>query len=648
MLLRRSAFFAVPGILVILLVVLTLAGARLLSARRHLTEGASDIRHTRTLLSPISRITDSVARARVRRSLLEARAEFGAARNDLQPLAGALDRLGWMPRVGRELAAALPAADTAYYATDSAVHLLDSLSAVWPVITHRGGHGAILVRLEAGLVSGQPQMRAAQVSVDRAHEALARLPSRTGNRSLDADARRLRQMEPVLRSATHWLAVAPLILGAGEPSHELIVLQNPAELRATGGFVGAAGFDTLRDGALSTRFSGSALPHEIDGVPTPLPETLYTSEGAWIFRDANWSPDFPLSARLLRWFYGEDTGRWADGVVGIVDTGITRLLAATGPVFVSDYGVWVNKGNVETLSQQYVHGVPGGRPGVGKQFLGSVITALIARLQALPSSRWQAVGDVIAEAAARRDVMLYDGRPTVETAIRLSGVDGSLVSAPGDYLAIVDDNRSYSKLNPYVDETGTYTASVQADGSVRATLTLRYTVRSSPANLEGAGPNFGLSGSKHDYQDFLRVFVPAGARLIGMRGADRWAPAAAYGLEQFAGRVYVRASSTRTVTIRYVLPSSAGVVADGRYRLSIRRQPGANLHILRVVVAGQSGVSVGGRRELGLSVPVDRDRHLRISVSGVSAPSTHEIGSQTRTSDPYVPFPFFRDPRHPL
>src|SRR5947209_10222002 len=102
-----------------------------------------------------------------------------------------------------------------------------------------------------------------------------------------------------------------------------------------------------------------------------------------------------------------------------------------------------------------------------------------------------------------------------------SGADGLLQAAPGDYLAVIDDNRSYNKLNPYVHESAEYRVEVGSDLWLNATLRLRYHVAPSPADLHGAGPAFGLQGSKHDYQDFLRVYVPTGARLGGGAGGAR-------------------------------------------------------------------------------------------------------------------------------
>ncbi|MBV9278711.1 MAG: DUF4012 domain-containing protein, partial [Chloroflexi bacterium] len=582
---RRLPSFAIP--VAVLLLVAALASFQLLSARRHLIRGVQEVRSAREALTLSALWHDAAARGRTRATLLRALGEFSAAQADLRPWAPLIGRLGSVPVVGSQLAAAAPAADAALYTTRATVGLLDGLSPLWPALAaHRPG-GVSLARVAPALQAGHAGFLRARSDADRAAVALRRLPGRSGNATLDAAAAELRRELPTLRGTATWLAAAPTVLGVDRPSHYLVLLQNPAELRATGGFIGAADYVTLQRGSLHSTFSTSALPHEIASVPTPLPEALYTPEGPWIFRDSNWSPDFPLSARLARWFYGEDTGRWADGVIGVVDTAVVPILGATGPVYVPSYHAWVDAANVDALAERYVHGhlYSGPAGSFPKEFLADVMAALLRRIQSLPADRFPALGSALSAEVRRRDIMLYDPRPAVRSAIAGARADGRLAPEPGDFLFVVDDNRSYSKLNPYVHEQATYRVVIRPDLRLDSTLTIRYYVAPSPPDLDGVGPGYGLFGNKHDYQNFLRVYVPAGARLLGMSGLAPWAPAPAYGLTQFAGRLLVRAGQTRTVTIRYRIPANAlGAEKFRRYLLTVRRLPGGNLRSITLAI----------------------------------------------------------------
>jgi hypothetical protein len=270
----------------------------------------------------------------------------------------------------------------------------------------------------------------------------------------------------------------------------------------------------------------------------------------------------------------------------------------------------------------------------------------------LPAVRWPALLQALAGAGAARDIQIYDRRPTVESAAVGSHLDGGLHRVPGDFLAIVDDNRSYNKLNPYVQEAAEYRVGVRSNLWLDSTLAVHYHVAPSPAGLEGAGPGFGAQGSKHDYEDFLRVYVPAGARLLQTAGVDRWAPAPAYGLTQLAGKIMVREGESRTVTIHYAVPATVfSGTGFRRYQLTVRRQAGSNLGAIRVVFrsagAGRDGPT-GRAAPVVRSLRLTGDVHLEVPLTGSLRPYVVPTPKTSGSIDPYIPFADFHDPRHPL
>ena len=622
---------------------------QLWTARQHVLQGSRDLHAAAGVLRAPLSLRDAAVRRRVRASLVLAQLEFASARTELGPSAPLLDHLGWVPAVGGRLASASPAADAAYYSTGAALHLADGLSAVWPAAVDHTSGKPLLERLALALQQGHAEFGAAQQDANGAARALAVLPSQSGDRTLERESARLRRDLPLLQQASTWLGLAPALMGARQPSHYLFAWENPAELRATGGFLGASEFLTVSDGHIAGHFVGRAPPHEITSVLVPLPEALYTNETYWILCDSNWSPDFPLTARLERWFYGEDTGRWADGVIDFVDTATPDILRAVGPVYLPEYRRWVDAANVVALANHYVNGRYWGPLQHGaladtlrKQFFHDAMRAVLRRVQTMPLHRWPLLGASLDGAVTRGDIVLYHRRPAVEAAIKAMGADGRILHPAGDFLYIVDDNRSYSKLNPYVRESASYQVRIQPGGWLDATLTLRYHVNQSPASLEGFGPAYGQIGTKHDYQDFLRVYVPPGAVLRRTWGLDRWAPASAYGLTQLAGRLLVRQGHSLTVRIAYRLPPSVLAASNfTSYHLTIQRQPGANLTRLQVRVRAP-----GQRFQADL--PLQRYTYLRLALRSAIPPTSVPLLARAPSSDPYVPFDYLRDPRHAL
>lgn len=632
---------------------------QLLLARDHLSRGAQHWRLTVRTIGTQSQLREPSVRAIIRRELASAEGEFAAARADLRLWSPLLVHLGGLPAVGPQLAAAPLAANASFYTTRAAIHMLNGLEPLWGLPDNHP-HGNLLSTVSAQLLRRHSEFTAARADVDGASQALAMLPLHSGDAMLDAASSRLRQALPVLRAASAWLAIAPDLLGATRTRHYLIVLEDQTELRATGGFIAGADYVTLRHGSMADHFTGSALAYEIQSALVPLPEAMYTPETRWTFRDSNWSPDFPLSARLESWFYGEDTGRWADGVIDLTNNGVLGLLAAAGPVYLPGYRQWVDAKNALALTQRYVNGRYNGpvqrgtSDTVRKQFLGAVITALLQRMQALPLQRWPVLGAALTAAAGRQDFLIYDRRAVIESAAKEAGAAGDMLHPPGDYLYVVDDNRSYDKINPYVHEWATYQVLIRPNLWLDSTLTIHYHLTPSPANLEGLGPGFGLWGTKHDYQDFLRVYVPRGALLHSVSGLQPWAPAPAYGLTQFAGRLLVREGRSTTVTMRYSVPANV-FAASGfeRYSLTMQRQPGANLSQVRILVRGGAGVQVASKHgpllsRLGTTLVLGRGATLDLAVRGRGRPQTVVLPPQPRFPDPYIPFASLRDPKHLL
>jgi Protein of unknown function (DUF4012) len=625
-----------------------------LTIGQHMQQGSDELHMAAAMARAPGTLKTVEGQAELRLNLIDARQSFAESSQELNTWSPLIAPLTWVPGVGERVAAVHTAATTAFEATDAAVHLYDGLSPAISLIGSQHTKSPVLARLGPILQAGRVQFAAARVEADRAAASLAGLPSDTGIGSLDHAGSRLRTYVPLLRQASNWLALAPILLGDNHPSRYLFAWENPAELRATGGFIGASDLITVRDGILTHRFAGRVPPpREITSALVPYPEAMYTPESYWIFADSNWSPDFPLSARLERWFYGEDTGLWADGVINFVDTAIPSILQATGPVYLPQYRRYVTSRNVTSLAQHYINGAykgpvsQGPQDTIRKQFFRSVLQSMMKRLQTLPLRRWPDLARALAGAIKRRDIMFYDRRPQIESSIITAGASGRILSTPRDYLYIVDDNRSYNKINPYVKEDATLSVTALPNLSLDETLILRYHVNSSPASLEGVGPEVGLWGSKHDYQDFLRVYVPSGAVLEHMRGVDPWAPAQAYGYMQFSGRLLVRENHSATVTIRYTVPANV-FGGTHMYRLTVQRQPGAHLAWFHIVWQRRNHTQLGAQGSSFFTLPTLTDAHFSRPVSVSIHARPERLPVHSGQADPYVPYRSLSDPRHPL
>lgn len=128
------------------------------------------------------------------------------------------------------------------------------------------------------------------------------------------------------------------MLGAGSPQRYLLLIQNNAESRATGGIPGALAVLTVDRGKLSLGEQTSAgdLGTMVPVVQVdPEQERIFTPRLGKFMQDVNLTPDFPTSAGTAQAMWKRKTGETLDGVISVDPVFLSYLLNATGPVKLS-------------------------------------------------------------------------------------------------------------------------------------------------------------------------------------------------------------------------------------------------------------------------------------------------------------------------
>lgn len=160
-----------------------------------------------------------------------------------------------------------------------------------------------------------------------------------------------------LSSAETATRVLPTMVGGDGPRNYLMVFQNNAEIRATGGLPGSWALVHAEGGKLTLVRQGTAGQFGERAKPLPLSTgelTMYGPQLGTYFQDAGFTPDFPRAAGLMatRW---QETfpATHLDGVLALDPVGMSYLLEGTGPVQVGD--VTLTSANVvdELLSRPY-------------------------------------------------------------------------------------------------------------------------------------------------------------------------------------------------------------------------------------------------------------------------------------------------------
>ncbi|MBI4434335.1 DUF4012 domain-containing protein, partial [Candidatus Uhrbacteria bacterium] len=268
-------------------------------ARSSFDEAIADFDRARAALERIPRAAGTLSRAGI------------AVGRHLPGLRSTLGRAEEGRRAGIALAEASAAATRGLRAMDG-IDLTDPSAA------------AFLDAATAAFTTARQQAEEARSHIDVA------APNLTGtvNRAI-GELRRAEQLLPILRA----------LGGIDRPRRLLLVFQNPAELRPTGGFMGSVALVDVAGGRVTALELPPGGTYDLSGI-TRLrvipPEPLRLVSTTWQFHDANWFPDFPTSARKLRWFYEASGGPSVDAVVAVNAPVLEDILALTGPITAGD------------------------------------------------------------------------------------------------------------------------------------------------------------------------------------------------------------------------------------------------------------------------------------------------------------------------
>jgi len=370
--------------------------------------------------------------------------------------------------------------------------------------------------------------------------------------------------------------------GFDEKKTYLIILQNSMELRPTGGFIGSIATLGIEDGVMETPVVQDvyALDGQLKGhvdPPGPIKELL--GQEHWYLRDSNWDPDFTVSGERAAWFYEKETGVAVDGVIAIATPLLTGLLDVTGPLHLPDYNDRITKENFFGKSLFYTKAdfFPGSTQ--KKDFLGSVVVALISRLTSELTDEVPALARVVGRALASGDIQFWFPQRQTQAIIKQAGWAGEVIrpetcesSTPPcmvERVAVVESNMGVNKVNAFVKRLVKSRVDVGEDGGVDGTIALTYQNTSTDdALLSGGGV----------YLSYTRVYLAGDTRVGSVRIDGEEVPYSATtenGSTIIGFAFTVPPGMERTVTITY----RRGVLLvftnnESTFAVSIRKQPG--------------------------------------------------------------------------
>lgn len=500
-------------------------------------------------------------------SFQKAKSEFGQARDLLGPT-----WLHGLPWLGHQLATADNLTTIGFEGSSAGAEMTELLVGAASV---DGGHG-----LNEVLSKARPHL-------DSALSSFTVVAQRSEQLSTDglvpplADAvqqfeKLIAPLKPLLGRSQEFLDLERYFFSA---DHRFLLLsQNNAQLRPSGGFIGTYGLVSL--GPSGFKLERFEDVYKLPGARSdmPVPEGMGTR--AVYFHLANWWLDFPTTGLTMAelWDTIIPAQPKVDGVIAIDLPTIRNLLKVLGPISVPGVNGKLTAKNVfELLSYAVEVEYSGDQGDEGKKnAVVSLAGAVMKRLMTLTEAEFLPVMQALGTSANEKHIQLYLKDAFAQAAMVTAGWSGAIAPSADttDVVAVANAvMRRPAKSNLGVSKELTYDVTLNAQGGADTTLVLGYT----------KSADNPLRSLQDVFNNLARVHRATGTTLTG-GGKQIETLNDAVGLPTFANSFRLDSGDSTSVTMKAQVPNALRQDSEGtwHYRLLLVKQ--ADLENTRAAV----------------------------------------------------------------
>ncbi|MEE6274179.1 DUF4012 domain-containing protein [Georgenia sp. MJ206] len=378
---------------------------------------------------------------------------------------------------------------------------------------------------------------AAAPTVLAAHDAVTAATERLATIEWDAIHERLHmpltELETELddvgsltATAARAVQLIPPMLGADEPRQYLLMVQNNAEPRSTGGLTGAFVLLRADGGAVdlvdqgSASFLGSYTEPAVE--LTDVEVSLFGTQLGRYPGNITATPDFPRSAEIASAMWRQTHGSELDGVFSIDPVALGSLLTATGPLTLPT-GEELTAENAADLMLNRVY-LEIADPSDQDVFFQAAAGAIFEHVMSGAGEPAAAVG-ALTTAAEEGRLMAWSAYPVEQEMLATTNLSGGL-RGHTDESAVVGvyvNDLTAAKVAYYqrADVAITSTA-CHADGSQELTVSVTLTsdVPDGAADLPPSLVGNGDTVEPGYMRSNLLVYAPTGGRITDVTASD--------------------------------------------------------------------------------------------------------------------------------
>ncbi|SEJ40558.1 DUF4012 domain-containing protein [Demequina mangrovi] len=301
----------------------------------------------------------------------------------------------------------------------------------------------------------------------------------------------------------------PAMLGGEGQRTYLVMVQNNAEPRATGGIPGAVIKMTVDEGriAMVTYVPGGSMTDR-DGVGglTEEEERIFTRRMEVFPQDVNFTPEYPRAAEMMTRFWANEFGEDVDGVISVDPVALGWMLQGAPAVEIGPFTITSKNLARVMLKESYLE-FP--EPKDQDAFFAEAAAELFGRIASGEGTALEGVERAIKKGR----FMVWSRDDAEQDLLATTQIAGAFLERE-DALGIFINDGSGSKIGWYIDSETTVTNRLCTDGTLDGqTVEITYThafdgdVADLPWYVSG-GDVYVPAGEFHAN---VMVFPPVGA-----------------------------------------------------------------------------------------------------------------------------------------
>ncbi|MDR5701484.1 DUF4012 domain-containing protein [Agromyces aerolatus] len=248
--------------------------------------------------------------------------------------------------------------------------------------------------------------------------------------------------------------LVPMMLGQNGGRDILLLFQNNAELRSTGGIPGALAMLHTDGGSfqLTQQANSSDFPRFDPPVVELPPETraLWGENTARYVQDVTFTPQFPIGASVAREMWANQFGSAPASVVAIDPVVLSYLLRATGPIDLPTGDQLTADNAVQLLLEDVYERYED--PAEQDLFFAAAAAAVLNAVSS-GSAEPRALIDALIEAGSERRILIWNADPAEQDILAGTTLAGELpASQDGEQaFGVYLNDMTMSKMDSYLD-----------------------------------------------------------------------------------------------------------------------------------------------------------------------------------------------------